>query len=285
MATFLMCRPTYYGIEYEINPWMSVQRPADNARALAQWERLVQVLTEDIGAEIKLVEPVPGLPDMCFTANAGFACGGMVVPSRFRYPQRQGEEPHFERWFRDNGFELRPLPACRRDDSTDAPCFEGAGDALPCAGRVYAGYHYRTDIRSHADLGDIIGAEVLSLGLADRHFYHIDTCFCPLDGDAAMYYPPAFDEYARTVLRARLGDLIEAPPDDARDFGCNAVVVRRHVVLNEPCTELGRALEAQGYHPHYVDLSEFIKAGGSAKCLTLRLDEPKWGVTWSPAVP
>jgi N-dimethylarginine dimethylaminohydrolase len=31
-------------------------------------------------------------------------------------------------------------------------------------------------------------------------------------------------------------------------------------------------LEAHGYVPHPVPLDEFMKSGGSAKCLTLALD-------------
>ena len=269
MATFLMCRPTYYGIQYEINPWMSRRRPADNARARAQWDRLVDVLVGEIGADIRLVDPVLGLPDMCFTANAGYVCGGVAVPSRFRYLQRRGEEPHFESWFRRSGFDVRPLP--------DGLFFEGAGDALPCAGRIFAGYFYRTDVRSHAALGLIVGGEVLSLELTDRRFYHIDTCFCPLNASTAMYYPPAFDEYGRKVLRAHIPELIEATGHDALHFGCNAIAVGQDVVLHEPCRGLGGALTKRGYRVHYVDLGEFIKAGGSAKCLTLRLDEPCLG--------
>ena len=266
MARFLMCRPTHYGIEYEINPWMSLRRQADNATALAQWERLLAVLTDEVGAEVKFVEPAPGLPDMCFTANAGYVCGNIAVPSRFRYPQRRGEEPHFARWFGEHGYDVRMLP--------EGLFFEGAGDALPVGSRVYAGYYFRTDIRSHAALSEIIGAELLSLQLTDRRFYHIDTCFCPLGEDVAMYYPPAFDQYARKVLQADIGELIEVGEHDALHFGCNAVVVGREVVLNAPCTELGRVLRDRGYRVHFVDLSEFLKAGGAAKCLTLRLDQP-----------
>ena len=33
-ARILMCPPDHYGIEYEINPWMSRQKQADHARAV-----------------------------------------------------------------------------------------------------------------------------------------------------------------------------------------------------------------------------------------------------------
>ena len=55
-------------------------------------------------------------------------------------------------------------------------------------------------------------------------------------------------------------------------FACNAVVVGRHVVLDTGCPQLEAELDRIGMIPHSTELGEFIKAGGSAKCLTLRLD-------------
>jgi hypothetical protein len=49
-------------------------------------------------------------------------------------------------------------------------------------------------------------------------------------------------------------------------------VVGQTVVLNEGAPKLARALEAAGFGVRPLRLTEFIKAGGSAKCLTLRLD-------------
>ena len=69
--TILMCPPDYYGIEYEINPWMSRQRQSDPAAARDQW-RTLKALLEQCGAKVELLPPQPGLPDMVFTANAAF---------------------------------------------------------------------------------------------------------------------------------------------------------------------------------------------------------------------
>src|SRR6266536_3277057 len=106
----LMCRPTYYGIEYEINPWMSRSQGADTSRAMTQWQALYETLTERVGTRVELIEPVPGLPDMVFTANAGLVWGRVFIPSCFRHVERAGEEPLFEHWFAERGFEIRRLP-------------------------------------------------------------------------------------------------------------------------------------------------------------------------------
>ena len=259
----LMCPPDYYGIEYEINPWMSLQVASDSAEARRQWWALHGTL-RDLGATIERVEPVAGLPDLVFTANAGLVYRDRVLSSRFRYGVRQGESPHFEAWFAAHGFRVEALPPSMH--------FEGAGDALFCGETLYAGYRFRSDARSHLWVGEHLGVEVLPLELVDPRFYHLDTCFCPLAEDEAIYYPGAFDDYGRSVLRGRIGRLIEVSAEEAVSFSCNAVVVGRVVVLNEGAPKLARALEQAGYAARPLRLTEFIKAGGSAKCLTLRLD-------------
>jgi N-dimethylarginine dimethylaminohydrolase len=264
MAQILMCPPDYFGIEYEINPWMDRQRGADRERAVAQWHALYETLTGPVGATVELIDPVQGLPDMVFTANAGLVAGRRFIPSRFRYPVRAGEEPYFHRWFESHGYEVLPLP--------EGCFFEGAGDALSCGETLFAGYHFRSHVDSHREVSRLLGTRVLSLELADPRFYHLDTCFCPLGVESAIYYPDAFDSYAQRVLASAVRQPVLAAPKDAARFGCNAVVVDRHVVLNAGCDTLRARLQEAGYTVHEVDLSEFLKSGGAAKCLTLRLD-------------
>ena len=82
-------------------------------------------------------------------------------------------------------------------------------------------------MRSHQWVGERLGVEVLPLELVDPRFYHLDTCFCPLAPDMALYYPGAFDEYGRSVLQRRIARLIEVVAEEAVSFSCNAVVVGR----------------------------------------------------------
>jgi N-dimethylarginine dimethylaminohydrolase len=263
MPTILMCPPDYYGIEYEINPWMSRSRASDDVRARAQWKSLFDLLTA-LGADVRLLAPVPGLPDLVFTANAALMWRSVAFLARFRHAARQGETPHNEKWFHDNGFEARYLPT-----GWD---FEGAGDALFCGQTLFGGYLIRSDAGALQWLASQIGCPAIPLALVDDRYYHLDTCFCPLSADSAIYYPPAFDEYGRKTLVEHVPALIEVSPDEAARFACNAVVLGRDVVLNTGCPALEASLSKLGFKPHSTELGEFIKAGGSAKCLTLRLD-------------
>jgi len=271
----LMCPADYFGIEYEINPWMNVQKGSDPDRAAAQWRALYDALG-DLGAEVDLIEPVEGLPDLVFTANAGLVYRDLFIPSRFRYRVRGGESPVFERWAEGAGFRILSLPEERR--------FEGAGDALFCGDVLFAGYRFRSDVQSHQWIGEQLGVEVLPMELVDPRFYHLDTCFCPLAPGAAIYYPGAFDDYGRSVIQSRIPRLVEVRAEEAADFSCNAVVVGRTVILNQGAPRLAGELRRMGFATRPLEFSEFIKSGGSAKCLTLRIDGEE-AAAWKTAVP
>jgi arginine dihydrolase len=259
----LMCPPDHYGIEYEINPWMSRSRQADQALAAAQWHDLHDILS-GLGAQISLLTSAPGLPDLVFTANAALIFGHRAILSHFRHPQRQGEEPLCAAWLERCGFRVERLPTGRY--------FEGAGDALFCGDTLIAGYRIRSDVRSQQLVGELTGSRVIPLELVDSHYYHLDTCFCPLAPGVAIWFPGALDDYGRKVLPEVVPELIVVAADEAQSFACNAVVIGKHVVTNTGCPGLHAALKSRGYEPIETPLSEFVKAGGSAKCLTLRLD-------------
>ena len=259
----LMCPPTHYGIEYEINPWMSTARQADHALANRQWSDLRAILA-GTGATISEVPAVEGLPDLVFTANAALVFRGSAVLAHFKHPQRQGEEPHFRAWLETNGWRVTYPPG--------GMFFEGAGDALFCGDTLFAGYRMRSDARGHQQIGESLGVRVLPLELVDPYYYHLDTCFCPLAPDEAIYFPGAFDDYGQKVLAEYVPHLHAVEEAEARSFACNAVVVGKTVVTNTGCPKLHALLRSLGYNPVETPLSEFVKAGGSAKCLTLRLD-------------
>jgi ornithine--oxo-acid transaminase len=119
------------------------------------------------------------------------------------------------------------------------------------------------------------GLEVIPLGLIDPRFYHLDTCFCPLSNGDVMYFPAAFDAVSLTRIEARYSaeKRICVSEKDALRFACNAVNVGRTILLNEISAELCAELQSRGFHVVQVELTEFLKAGGAAKCLVLRLSE------------
>jgi len=260
-----MCAPTHFGVDYVINPWMkSHVGVVDRAKAGRQWEALRAILAEEFGADIALVEPIDGLPDMVFTANAGLVIGRKVIPARFRYAERRGEEPFFTDWFARDGFEIVEVEGHQ----------EGAGDLLFVGDLLFGAYGFRTDPSVHTAIAAKMDVEIVSLELVDPRFYHLDTCFCPLPGERLLWYPPAFSPPAQEAVERRIPTerRYAVSEEDAACFACNAVAVEGRVVMNA-CDEAGEAwLSGQGFRVYRTPLDEFMKAGGAAKCLTLRLD-------------
>jgi N-dimethylarginine dimethylaminohydrolase len=265
----LMCPPDYFSVDYVINPWMAGHEGSpDIELAKEQWETLRGELAEY--ADIVIMEPQPDLPDLVFTANAGVVYGNKAIASHFMPKERRPEEPHLKKWFRENGYDLLEL-----DEKIG---FEGAGDCLFDRGGpwLWTGYGFRTEIEAHAQIQKFFDVELVSIHLTDSRFYHIDTCFCPLSGGFLMYHPPAFDFDSRMAIESRIPShkRIVVDTADAGNFACNAVNIGNRVFLNKASQPLKARLMIAGFEVYEIGLSEFLKAGGSAKCLTLKLDEP-----------
>jgi len=261
-----MCPPTLYDVDYVINPWMAGNVHASSrTRAAEQWQRLYEAISKI--ANVELIQPEPGSPDMVFTANAGLEHKGIVAISSFRHPERQDEESHFRRWFLQAGYKLVDIPR-------NTP-FEGEGDALfsTDGGCLWAGYGLRTALSSHRALREIWGIPVVPLHLISARFYHLDTCFAPLEGGYVMYFPEAFDHVSLERIEAFY------PPEkriiiqeaDAVCFACNAINVGRTIILNKISSNLSSELEQLGFKVVQIELTEFLKAGGAAKCLVMKL--------------
>ncbi len=262
----LMCRPDYYGIEYEINPWMNVQRPVDHAAAVRQWEGLYKTI-QSCGAQVELVAPIKGLPDLVFTANAGLFFQGKIILANFKFKQRQGEVPYFKTWFEQAGFVQLNVPGIDQSHAF----FEGAGDALPAGNQLFAGYGFRTEREFYKKANYLDQTQIIYCELVDPYFYHLDTCFCPLNDQQAIWNPAAFSKKSQKNMADHL-ELFAVNEIEAKRFACNAVVLDKQIIIPTGCPQLTVLLEKLGYTVHACAMDEYIKAGGACKCLTLRVD-------------
>lgn len=266
---YLMCRPEHFTVRYRINPWMEPARPTDTAKALRQW-RVLHDLYLSLGHEVELIDPVPGLPDMVYTANGGFIIDGVALGVKFRVDERRGEERPFMDWFADHGFDVVEPVAVQ----------EGEGDFLLVGDTILAGTGFRSTGDSHREVADVFGKEVVSLTLVDPRFYHLDTAISVLDpvqgrhGVAhanIAYLPSAFDAASRAVLEDRYPDAILVSDADGSVFGLNSASDGRNVFVSPRATGFAEQLRESGYHPVPVDLSELLLGGGGIKCCTLEL--------------
>ncbi|GMR54230.1 hypothetical protein PMAYCL1PPCAC_24425, partial [Pristionchus mayeri] len=267
---FLMCRPTFYNVNYSINPWMDKTAPVDRFRAMDQWETLREAI-EDAGGKVDVMEPDDGedLPDLVFVANAAVVRGKKAFLATFSNKERQGETALNRRWFERGGYTVY-------EDKMNA--FEGAGDALFAgAGNrlLFCGIGPRSTTVALPKVAQALSSTVdpvkaVACKLVSQRFYHIDVAFCPLNESVALWHPIAFDDAAKHNLANEL-TLLTVPDEEANNFACNAVVVNSTVIMNKNNPQTALLLRKNGYQAKHVDMSEFIKAGGSAKCCTLRL--------------
>jgi N-dimethylarginine dimethylaminohydrolase len=257
---YLMCRPTYFAVDYRINPWMDPTAPYDTALAIAQWSSLYAAFRE-LGHTVDLIDPVPGLPDMVFAANGATVVDGTVLAVQFRDPERADEAPAYRSWFERAGFRVHESKHVN----------EGEGDILLAGDLLLAGTGFRTVAAAHDQVQEVFGRPVITLQLVDPAYYHLDTALCVLSDTDIAYFPGAFSPGSQAVLRRLYPDAVIASAADAAVLGLNAVSDGHTVVLPAQAEGLNAALRARGYATIGVDLSELRKAGGGPKCCTLEV--------------
>ncbi|WAU82357.1 amidinotransferase [Streptomyces sp. Qhu-G9] len=258
---YLMCRPDHFEVSYAINPWMNPDKPVDAGLALLQWESLYY-LYKSLGHRVDLVNPVPGLPDMVFSANGATVVDGKVLGAKFLHTERAAEAPAHRAWFRANGFTEIHDPLYVN---------EGEGDFAVTDSWILAGRGFRCTPEGHQEAQEFFGRPVISLELVDPRFYHLDTALCVLDGDEVMYYPQAFSAGSRALLARLFPDALLVDQEDADVLGLNAVSDGLNVMLPEAAQKLAGQLRERGFRTHGTDLSELLKGGGSVKCCTQEL--------------
>ena len=238
---------------------------SDAASARTQWQQLRELVAEH--ADVVEMPGVEGLPGMCFSANGGLAADFTFVHSNFRHDERRAEAAWFSEWLRRQGFAIRRLPS--------SVVFEGAGDALfDSAQRLWFGHGQHSDLKAAGLLSAMLDRQVIPLQMQDERFHHLDTCFCPLASGHVVFYPDAFTAESREAIRYFVPARFRIPVshEDALDFACNLIDLGDVVIAHRLSAALRKDLQGAGHDVHSVDLSEFRKAGGGAKCLTLKLN-------------
>ena len=257
---YLMCPPTYFDVVYCINPWMDPSKPVDQRLAYLQWQRIYDVFVE-LGHQVELIPPLPGLPDMVYAANGATVLDRRVLVARFRHEERVAEAPAYLDWFGARPFDVR------QGDCVN----EGQGDFLAIGDVLLAGRGFRSERASHTETETFFQRPVIGLNLVQADFYHLDTALAVLDERTIMYYPAAFAPESQQILGKLFPDAIIANAQDAAAFGLNAVSDGRHVVLPAGATSLAAQLREHGFEPIAADVSELLRGGGGVKCCTLEL--------------
>jgi N-dimethylarginine dimethylaminohydrolase len=87
-----------------------------------------------------------------------------------------------------------------------------------------------------------------------------------------MIAPLGYDRYGCQVVEALVPEPLVLEDDEALSFCANSVVVGTTIVMPVCPPRVGRQLEEWGFDVVVTPMSEFLKAGGGCRCLTLALD-------------
>ncbi len=255
----LMCNPKNFEIKYDINPWMQNIDKVDNKLADTQWNSLLK-LYQKLNIKVEQIKAEPDLPDMVFTANAGLVYKNMFFPSNFRFKERKPERARFVDWFEKSSYKVIDIP--------QSIIFEGAGDALFCGKKLYIGHGFRS-MRTVINFlkNFITDFEIISLGLSNPYFYHLDTCFSPLPNGKFIYYPDAFDDQSRILLKEHGGYAVTE--EFCVNYGCNLVTINKKIITSFSDWRLEEISNKEGLRIEVTNMSEFLKSGGGVRCLTL----------------
>ncbi|MBI5631474.1 MAG: hypothetical protein HY921_11385 [Elusimicrobia bacterium] len=272
-AAVLMCPPDYYDVVDVKNPLMAGKVGTVNkSLAHRQWEDVCAAF-ERAGKSVRRIEPIRGLEDMVFCSNQTFAGltpeGEKVcLLGQMRHSSRKREVPAFEEWFKKEGYRVARL----KDSSFS---FEGSGDAIWHPGKrlIWGGHGFRSEPEVYGELSEIFKAPVILLKLVNEKFYHLDTCFCPLNQEAVLIYPAAFDSASLEVILKIFPVVLTASESEAsRSLACNAAIVdSRTAIVQKGTTSVARHMQVVGLQVIEADTSEFIKSGGSVYCMKMFL--------------
>lgn len=257
MKTVLMCRPLFFQVCYQINPWMQMGA-VDETKAMAQWTSLVDIY-EDLGVKVLTIDQEKEVPDMVFCADQGVVKNGKVFLSSFRYPERRKENEIYEKWFKNYGLVILKLP--------ENVYFEGGGETIKYKDKLFIGTGFRTSREALELVEKSLETEVVGLELIDPRFYHLDTCLFVLDTETAFYFPPAFSQESIKMLKWQIPRLIELKEDEVMKFAANSTVVGKTVIIQKENKSFAKTIEDLGYMIKEIDISEFVKAGGGIHCL------------------
>lgn len=257
-----MCSPDYFRIEYEINPWMDTKNQVNKFLALKQWQNLYKIYISHFHSKVNLISARRGVPELTFIGDSVFVYKNKVIASNFVYKKRRKEVKYAIDWFSRRNYTIKKLP--------ENIFFEGSADAFVWDNKILGSFGIRSDKEAYNIISDFFGLEAAPLELIDPKFYHLDTALFPISRDLIAWWPPAFSEDSQNKIENLGAELIKVNYEEANKFVCNSVSARGVIIMPKGCPIFKEEVSKRGYKIIELDVSEFMKAGGGIKCLTLK---------------
>ena len=251
----LMCPPLYY----------EPTAGEDASTIMSEWRGLYRLLREELGVEVDLLEPRPGMPRLVLAASGGFVWKDSFIGSRFQDASRRPEPEAWANFFLVRGYDMSALQ--------EGCCFEGERDLVVAEGTLFAGFRSREDLAAHKAISEILHRGVRSLRLSDGWDWPLDTCLCPLGNGRTLYHPEAFHPEARGIVETHVSGLQPVAAGDAWHLGCNALVANGNAILPEGCEATTSRLEQEGFQVHTLPLNSFARNCAGPKALALKVED------------
>jgi N-dimethylarginine dimethylaminohydrolase len=279
-AKVLLSSPDYFDVIDVKNPHMEGNEHKINKMlARKQWDFLKETYTalveKGVLEKVINLSGASGCEDMVFAANQSFPWitgegEKVVIMSKMRHLSRQKEVPFFEKLYADLGYKIIHLKKTQ--------FFEGMGDAIPHPGKnlIYGGYGHRSDEAAYQEIAEILNVPIVTLELTDNRFYHLDTCFLPLDENTLMLFPKAFTAADLKGIKKLFKNLIEVPEEEAiHGFALNAHIINdqsgghKVALIQKGNAKTIKQLKENGFEVIEADTSEYMKSGGSIFCMKM----------------
>ncbi|TAH26052.1 MAG: hypothetical protein EAZ07_05015 [Cytophagales bacterium] len=278
----LLCSPKYFQVIDAKNVHMGSNIGKTNpTKAYQQWESLkaayLKLKSRGLIDEIIEIDPIEGCEDMVFTANQSFPWqnthgGKIVVLSKMYHSSRAREVPYFETLYKNLGYSTTSLK--------NAQYFEGMGDTIPHPHKrlLYGGYGHRTTLDAYHELSDLLETPILTLELKEEKFYHLDTCFLPINQDHLFICKEAFSNESIEHLSNFFKEITIIPIEEASQFfALNAHVVpstneeKSVAIIQEGANDTIQLLNKNNIEVIKLNTSEYIQSGGSVFCMKMML--------------
>lgn len=271
-----MCDPTYFDIQYSINPYMTDSfgslKKIDKLKATQQWTNLNKTF-QQLGIEVITIPGEPKFPDMVFCANQSFPFFNYkenkhtVILSNMRSQQRQGEVVYFKKFYEQLNYKIITLPPHYS--------FEATGDLIFNFDYkiAFGGYGQRTSQTVYNEIQYQVPFEILPIELTHPDFYHLDTCFSVLNHDVCVLVKGSISTQSEKLIKNYFRKIIYLESEQAKKYfsGNCFSVDGKNIVTQTGDTMFYKDLYDLGFNIIEVDTSEFIKSGGSVFCMKLVL--------------
>jgi N-dimethylarginine dimethylaminohydrolase len=259
--------------------WYGMKSVPDVSRAVEQHDRFVEIL-KDEGVKVHYLNPDPKakgpyapFQGLWGTRDFGFVVRGGAIVHRMALPWDRGAES----WWAKRVMELGcPILYTVRGYGT----FEGGNVVWLDPAHVCIG----KSIRTNQEGIDQVSAILASMGVEEIKivpipgwlenvdwpaggFAHLDCVFGYVDSGVALIYPPGVPYDFLEYLQEKEINLIEVPPEEAKDYACNTLALEPgKIIMLEGFEATRKKLEKEAVEVITVNMSEFIKLGGGPHC-------------------